>query len=198
MKLIFASHNKGKIIEMHKIMAPLAILSAEEVGVFTDVVEDGTTFAENALKKAKWLVEKTGEWAFGDDSGLCIEALHGLPGVHSKRWSGENKSDERLVDFTLDKMKEFTDRRAFFQTDVALVAPDGREWFFSGQVKGVITAAPRGLIRDHLPYDVIFQPNGYNQTFAEMSHEEKNFLSHRGLAFTQLKKFLMESKLFNI
>ncbi len=189
-RLIFATHNHGKVKEMKDILAGLCveILSAEEAGIFEDVAEDGETFEENALKKAKFIVEKTGEWAVADDSGLCIEALGGAPGVYSARWA----SGGDLADYTLNRMKEAAvkNRNSFFESVAALCAPDGRRWFFKGKIKGMISAEKRGVSRPKLPYDVIFIPEGHNRTFAEMSDAEKNSLSHRGLAFSQLREFV--------
>ena len=105
MRIIFATHNQGKIKEMRNILASLnvEIASAEETGIFEDVEEDGKTFEENALKKARFIMEKTGEWAVADDSGLCIGALDGAPGIFSSRWAGESASGDVLVNFTLEK-----------------------------------------------------------------------------------------------
>lgn len=189
-RLVFATHNKGKVKEMKDILSGLdiEIMSAEEAGIFEDVVEDGETFEENSLKKAKFIAEKTGEWAVADDSGLCIEALGGAPGVYSARWG----AGADLAEYTLDKLKNIPagERAAYFMSSAALCAPDGRHWFFPGRIGGVISLEPRGIDRPKLPYDVIFIPEGHEKTFAEMSDAEKNSLSHRGLAFSQLKKFI--------
>lgn len=106
MKIVFASHNQGKIVEMKRMLQGFDVLSAEEAGVTEDVVEDRDTFAGNALKKARFMAEKTGCWAVADDSGLCIEALDGAPGVYSARWAGEAATGEELVQKTLERMKE--------------------------------------------------------------------------------------------
>ncbi|MDP2696377.1 MAG: RdgB/HAM1 family non-canonical purine NTP pyrophosphatase [bacterium] len=194
-RLIFATHNQGKVKEMKDILGGLEVevLSAEEAGVFEDVVEDGKNFEENALKKARFIVEKTGGWAIADDSGLCIKALDGAPGVHSARWAGDREI-ANLVEYTLDKMKNIPEeeRSAYFESAAALCAPDGRHWFFSGTINGQISLEARGVDRPKLPYDLIFIPEGYDKTFAEMSDVEKNSLSHRGVAFSRLKKFIEE------
>ncbi|HBO99980.1 MAG: Non-canonical purine NTP pyrophosphatase [Candidatus Uhrbacteria bacterium GW2011_GWF2_41_16] len=196
MKIIFATHNPGKIEEMRVLLADanIEVASAEEVGVLEDVVEDGETFAENALKKARFVVKQTGHWSVADDSGLCVWALGCLPGVRTARWAGEGASDEKLIEHTLETMKEIPEgkRQAWFESSVALVAPDGEEWVFTGKVSGTISTLPRGSAKIKLPYDVLFVPDGYHQTFAEMSDQEKNQLSHRGRAFTQLKTFLAQ------
>lgn len=196
MKIILATHNKGKLKEVKDMLADFQVFGAEEVGVFEDVVEDGETFAENALKKARFVAQKTGEWAVADDSGICIKALGGRPGVHSARWAGENSSDEDKVALTLGKIAESKDidRSAYFESNVALVSPSGEEHVFVGRVEGKISDKPAGINRPKLPYDLIFIPEGHNRTFAQMSDEEKNSMSHRGRAFEKLKKFLVEMK----
>ncbi len=194
MRLVFATHNPGKIPEMHAILAglPLDVCSADDAGVHEDVVEDGKTFAENALKKARFVAKQSGEWAVADDSGLCINALDGKPGVYSARWAGEHATGETLVRRTLEELQNVPDgkRQAWFASCAALVAPDGREWTFGGKITGCIPLAPRGTPRPKLPYDVIFIPDGHNRTFAEMTDVEKNSLSHRGKAFSELREFL--------
>ncbi|KKT25137.1 MAG: Non-canonical purine NTP pyrophosphatase [Parcubacteria group bacterium GW2011_GWA2_43_9b] len=191
-RLIFATHNTGKVKEMRSILSGLGVevLSAEEAGIFEDVIEDGKTFEENALKKAKFIADKTGEWAVADDSGLCIEALDGAPGIHSARWAGGFD----LVEYTLAKMKDILDikRSAYFKSVAALYASDGRHWFFRGVIRGRISLEASGVNRPKLPYDLIFIPDGYDRTFAGMSDIEKNSLSHRGLAFSQLKNFIAD------
>jgi len=192
MKIIFATQNQGKIKEMKSILSDLKVdvLSAGEAGIFDEVVEDGKTFKDNALKKARFIAQKSGEWAVADDSGLCITALNGAPGVHSARWAGDRSDDSKLVMHTLEKMKEIPagKRQAYFESAVALVSPEGKEWTYSGQVHGSISLEPRGTALPKLPYDVIFIPQGYEKTFAEMTNEEKNSISHRGLAFEKLKE----------
>jgi len=196
MKLIFATHNSGKIVEMRQILAgfPMEIMSADEAGVTEDVEEDGKTFEANALKKARFVSEKSGQWAVADDSGLCVEALKGEPGVHSARYAGVEANAEQLVGKVLAKTEGllFEKRRAAFVSTVALVAPDGRHWIFSGTINGFLATEPHGPARPKLPYDVIFIPAGHKKTFAEMSQEEKNTMSHRGRAFRKLRDFIAE------
>ncbi len=194
MQLVFATHNPGKVTEMRAILAglPMEIISADEAGAPEDVIEDGVTFAENALKKARFVSQRTGKWAVADDSGLSIDALDGAPGVFSARWAGEGATGEQLVTYTLNELQGVPEHRrtAWFETAAALVSPDGQEWTFSGRLDGMIPLSPRGTPRERLPYDVIFIPEGHTRTFAEMTDEEKNSLSHRGDAFRQLKEFL--------
>ncbi|HEY4510369.1 MAG TPA: RdgB/HAM1 family non-canonical purine NTP pyrophosphatase [Candidatus Paceibacterota bacterium] len=194
MKIIFTTHNQGKVEEVRKILKDfdVEILSADEAGVTEDVVEDGKTFEENALKKANFIGERTREWAMADDSGICVKALDGAPGIYSARWAGENTSGEERVRYLLAKMKDVPEgkRDAWFESVAILRAPDGKYWAFSGKVEGSIALEPRGKAHPRLPYDPVFIPKGYNKTFSEMSGEDKNSLSHRGQSFRQLKDFL--------
>lgn len=188
---------------MKKIMKGVSmdILSAEEAGISEDIIEDGLTFEENALKKARYTAEKTGEWAFGDDSGVCIEALGCAPGVFSARWArkrgtgGAHAKGEDIVTHTLEVMRHIpmSHRGAWMETACALVAPNGRHWIFSGKVEGMIVEKPIGKFNQKFPYAVIFIPVGGTRTFAEMTAGEKNSMSHRGQAFEELKKFLKEN-----
>jgi XTP/dITP diphosphohydrolase len=191
-RLIFATHNPGKLEEMRQLVDGFGIevMSADEVGVHEDVVEDGVTFAENALKKARFVAEQSGEWAVADDSGMMIDALDGQPGVYTARWAGEGASDEQLVAHTLDQLKDVEEdhRGATFHSVVALVSPEGEGQTFEGVVEGMVVDAPRGTHRKKLPYDVLFCPIGHNRTFAEMPDNEKNALSHRGKAFQKTTK----------
>lgn len=194
MKLIFASHNPGKIVEMKSILSDLDIdiLSAEEAGVFEDVEEDQYTFFDNAYKKAKFVVDKTRQWAVADDSGLCIEAIDGAPGVHSARWAGQGKTGEEIIDLTLRKLESVPNekRGAYFKTVVVLVSPSGESWSFEGKIEGRIIKEKRGEFHPKLPYDAIFIPKGHKETFAEIGNERKNKMSNRGQAFSKMKEFL--------
>ncbi len=196
MKLVFATHNHGKIREMASILADLAIdvVSADEAGVTKDVEEDGSTLEENALKKAKYVAHETHEWVIADDTGLFIDALGGAPGIHSNRWAGEQVKGNKLAEYTLQQMLKIpADKRSGnFTSVVVVVAPGGKHWTFQGKLKGTIAPSPRGTPRPLLPYDTIFIPEGERRTFAEMSESEKNAISHRGRAFEGIKKFLEE------
>ena len=200
MKLIFATHNEGKIREMKSILKDLdfEILSAAEVGVLEEPVEDGETFSDNALLKAKFVSEKTGEWTVADDSGLCVESLGGAPGLFSARWAGENSTGEEKAKKVLSELGDLPSekRKAYFETSLALVAPDKRTWIFSGRIDGRIINEQRGNKHHHkLPYDAIFIPQGWEKTFAEVTDEEKNAVSQRGQVFRALKDFLTENDL---
>jgi XTP/dITP diphosphohydrolase len=195
MELVFATNNQGKLKEMRALLSDLDIKvwGASEAGAGKEVIEDGETFFENAYKKAKFATSKTGKYALADDSGLCIDHLNGEPGVRTARWAGENAGDQELVEHTLKTLKgiPFKDRGASFKSVLVLVSPDNKHWSFEGEAKGIVTEHPQGENRSSLPYDLIFQPAGFNITFAQMSDEQKNSLSHRGKAFQKLREFLL-------
>jgi XTP/dITP diphosphohydrolase len=200
MILIFATHNEGKIKEMKKILAgtPWEILSAEEAGVLEDPEETGITFAENAFLKAKFVADIKHEWTVADDSGLCVEALGGAPGVFSARWAGAEATGEEKAEKVLRELANISaiNRNAYFESSLALIAPSGEHWIFTGQAHGKIaTEKSEKFARPHLPYDAIFIPENFDKTFGEMTDEEKNALSHRGEAFRKLKEFLMSNKI---
>ena len=199
MKLIFATHNLGKLKEMRALLdgLPYEVTGAQQAGVTDEVEEDGETLEQNALKKAHAVVKQTGEWAVADDTGLFIAALDGRPGIHSARWAGPTRDEQEIIDFTLKQMRGIPveNRDAFFESVVALVSPLGEELIFRGRVTGKILEVPCGKIRPHLPYDSIFLPDGSQMAFAEMSDEKKNSISHRGNAFRQLKKYLTTNNL---
>lgn len=199
MLLLFATHNPGKITEMREIIAglPYEIISATDAGVEEEPVEDGATLEENALKKARYLCARTGKWSFADDSGIFIDALGGRPGVQSAYWGavadGQRPDEQMIVAHTLQVMAGVPadKRQAHFKSVVALVTPEGQEYLFPGSIPGTIVGQPRGPMRPRLAYDVLFAPDaGGGLTFAEMELEQKNALSHRGLAFSALRKFL--------
>jgi len=197
MKIILATHNSSKVKEITQLMPDYEIVSMDDIGITEDVVEDGDTFEANAFKKARFVADQVDEWVFADDSGLCIYTLDGQPGIHSARWAGDDVSDQAKAEFTLNKIKDVSmdERGASFNTVVALIAPDGSEQVFTGILRGEIMTELRGSIRPHLPYDCLFKPTGYDETYAEMSQDEKCRISHRGIAFSKLKKYLDEQTL---
>lgn len=170
------------------------VVGMEEAGVNEKIIEDRKTFEGNALIKARLVAKRTGQMAIADDSGICVKALRGAPGVMSARWAGEGVADEEMVRYMLTKMKDVPEekRQSWFKTALALVFQDGKERVFRGRVDGTISMEPRGTMRPRLPYDMIFIPQGHTRTFAEMTDAEKNSLSHRGRAFAKLKGFLKD------
>jgi XTP/dITP diphosphohydrolase len=194
MKIIIATRNAGKIKEIKELLLGLKIeiIGATEFGISREIREDGKTFEENALIKARQIANWTGLPALADDSGIMIRALNGKPGVFSARWAGPGATDDDLVRHTLKKMEKIprTKRQASFYAAVALVLPTGQEWLFTGEVKGRIGLEAKGRPRPGLAYDAIFIPAGFSQTFGEMNDAQKNRLSHRAQALGKLKVFL--------
>jgi len=194
-RIVIATQNDGKVNEIKQIfqgVKGVTVVSAKEAGVTEDVVEDGKTFAANALKKAVFVAKRTGQWAMADDSGICVDALGGEPGVHSARWAGEGAPGNRWVELLLSKLQGVPEekRTAHFETMAVLINPQNEAFFFRGIVRGRILVEPRGQAHPRLPYDIVFVPDGETRTFSEMSDDEKNAISHRGRAFAQLKEFI--------
>ena len=184
MKLIIASNNKHKIYEIKKILGDRfeEILSLSEAGITHETVEDGTTFMENALKKAREIAEISGSCALADDSGICAHALGGAPGIYSARYSG--KGDLANNDLLIASLADKNDKGAHYTAAVALVYPDGHAVTAEGYMYGRIIDTPRG--ERGFGYDPIFVPDGESRTVAEMSDDEKNAISHRANALKAL------------
>jgi XTP/dITP diphosphohydrolase len=184
MKLIIASNNKHKIYEIKKMLGEKfeEILSIREAGIEHETVEDGSTFMENAIKKAREIAEISGFAALADDSGISAHALDGAPGIYSARFSGG--SDEDNNNLLLEKLKDKEDKGAHYTCAMALVYPDGRLVSAEGYMYGTITEQRRG--ERGFGYDPIFIPEGDVRTVAEMTDEEKNAISHRGKALVAL------------
>lgn len=189
MKLVFATHNQNKFIEVKKLLpAFIELVSLTDLGCHEDIPETGTTLAENAQIKADYVTAKYQLPCFADDTGLLVSALNGAPGVYSARYAGEAKSAAANMDKLLAELKGAQDRSAHFKTVIALNL-DGQTHLFSGEVHGCITQLKTG--EKGFGYDPIFLPNGYTQTFAQLAMEAKNKISHRGLAMTKLVDFLV-------
>lgn len=192
--LIFASTNAHKIDEMRAVLGPqIEIIPMHQAGIEGDIEETGTTLEENALIKAHYIYKCTGLASFADDTGLEVEALDGAPGVYSARYAanaglGESHDSGANVKLLLDRLKDQKNRRARFRTVIALVDEHGVETLLDGVVEGTIIEAPRGA--EGFGYDPVFVPDGRSETFAELSAEEKNSLSHRGRAARALADFL--------
>lgn len=184
MKLIIASNNKHKIYEIKKILGTkfAEILSLKEAGIIHETIEDGTTFSENALKKAKEIAEISGCAALADDSGICVDALGGAPGVYSARFSGGG--DEENNKLLLKKLENEENRKAHYTCAMALVYPDGKQITAEGYMYGEITDNPRG--DRGFGYDPLFVPTGEKRTVAEMTDDEKNSISHRANSLAEL------------
>ena len=193
MKLVLASDNKNKLREFRELLADfdVELLSKAEAGVTEEVDETGKTFAENARLKAEAVMRATGLPAIADDSGLCIYALHGEPGVLSARYTGRHEdSDEARRALVLRKMEKENDRRAYFVCSLCCLFPDGGEILSEQCMEGTILREARGT--GGFGYDPIFLPDGSEKSNAELSPDEKNALSHRGKALRDfLKKWEM-------
>ncbi len=187
-KLVMATANPNKIKEIQrKLGEAYQFLSLSDIGCTEDIPETAPTIEGNALQKARYVYEKYGYNCFAEDTGLEIEALGGRPGVHTARYAGEDKNDERNIQKVLSELQDKDNRKARFKTVVALII-DGKEYLFEGLAPGTITQVPTGV--EGFGYDPIFQPEGYEITYAEMDMSTKNLMSHRAKAIHQLKQFL--------
>lgn len=187
MELIFATHNNNKVKEVTKMLPSyLSMKSLTDINFFDEIEETGTTFEENAQLKAKTIFDKTGKNIFADDSGLVIEALDGAPGVYSARYAGTGKDEDNIAK-ALKELEGKTNRKAYFISIFCLIL-DGKEYFFEGRVNGTIATEIMG--DNGFGYDPIFIPDGFSKSFAQMSSEEKNAISHRGKAVEKLNDFL--------
>lgn len=188
MTLIAATGNRGKLVEIREILGPHfdRILSQKEAGILLDVEEDADTFAGNAMKKARAFCEATGMPSVADDSGLCVDALNGEPGVYSARYMGEGHTDAERSAFVLEKMKDVPEdrRSARFMCAAVIAFPDGTSITAVGSCEGKIAYEPAG--ENGFGYDPIFVPEGETRTFAQMTDGEKNAISHRGRAMRLL------------
>lgn len=188
MKLVFASNNAHKIIEIQKLLPPsIEIVSLADIGCHVDIPETAITIEGNAFLKASYITETYGIPCFADDSGLEIDALEGAPGVYSARYAGEPKDDQKNIQKVLENLKGNSQRKANFKTVICLNIA-GETHFFTGIVEGTITEEAKGY--NGFGYDPIFLPEGYTKTFAELTLEEKSKISHRARAVAQLIKFL--------
>lgn len=187
MELVFATNNAHKLEEVQHVVGDKFVLkSLADIGCDDDIPETGVTFQENAQQKTDYLFQKYRVDCFGDDSGLEIDALNGEPGVYSARYSG-SRDMEKNIDLVLENLQDQENRRARFKTVISLYL-NGEQHFFEGTVEGRIIAGRTGTAG--FGYDPIFIPDGYEKTFAEMSLEEKNKISHRSQAVAKLVGFL--------
>jgi XTP/dITP diphosphohydrolase len=192
MKICFATNNQKKIEEVKAALgSEFELVSLQEIGCHEELPETGDTLDHNAFQKARYVKEHYGVDCFSDDTGLEVEALDGAPGVYSGRFAGEPRSDERNIDLLLKKLEGQNNRNARFRTVIALIL-EGKEYRFEGVAKG-------GIIHNRVGekgfgYDPVFRPSGFDRTFAELSLEEKNEISHRGKAVNALIEFLNNGK----
>lgn len=198
-KFIVATRNKGKLNEISEILAnfPFEVISMEKAGIFKDIDENGSTFEENALIKAREIHEITGEMVMADDSGLEVDFLDGAPGIYSSRFAGEGATDEDKNKKLLGMLEgvPFEKRTARFVCSIAVVFPDGRHFIVKGICEGYIGLKPEGS--NGFGYDPLFYLAEYGITTAQMKSEEKHKISHRGKALRamteELKKWIIDN-----
>ncbi|MDR1225965.1 MAG: non-canonical purine NTP diphosphatase [Prevotellaceae bacterium] len=188
MDLIFATNSKHKLEEVSSLLkGDIALSTLAQHGITEEIPEERKTLKGNALQKARYVYDKLHEDCFADDTGLEVEALNGAPGVYSARYAGEPKNMEANKQKLLQELRGKANRTACFRTAIALVL-GGREYLFEGKVKGQIIEEERG--EGGFGYDGLFVPEGYDRSFAQMSLEEKNVVSHRAEAVRKLVDFL--------
>ena len=185
--LVIATRNKGKTKEIKALLNdfPVEIKNLDDFGPIPHLEEDGDTFDENAYKKASFAARILGLPALADDSGLIVEALDGAPGIHSARYAGENATDEQRYLKLLEDMKGKSNRKAAFECVISIAVPTGPALTYEARCEGLITTEPAGS--NGFGYDPIFFYPPYNKTFAQITGEEKNRISHRGKALAELK-----------
>lgn len=188
MKILFATSNKNKALEIQKLIPEgFEILTLNDIDLQEEIPETSNTIEGNAIQKTNFIIENFGIDCFADDTGLEIEALNGEPGVYSARYAGEEKDSNKNMDLVLKKMKGITNRKARFKTIISL-SLDNKSYLFEGIVEGNIRKDKIGNLG--FGYDPIFEPENIGRTFAEMTIEEKNNISHRGRAFEKMIHFL--------
>ncbi|MEY4137040.1 MAG: hypothetical protein RL205_1168 [Actinomycetota bacterium] len=196
MRVVLATKNAHKLIEMRRILddagLDIELIGTDEFPGLTDVAETGSTFAANALLKARSVCAETGLPAIADDSGLGVDALNGMPGIFSARWSGAHGDDVANLNLLLGQLSDVPDARrgAAFHCAAAVVLPDGTERVVEGTIDGTLIREPRGS--NGFGYDPIFIPVGESRTTAEMSADEKDAISHRGRAMRALVPVLQD------
>lgn len=191
MKLVFATNNRHKLDEVRAIVGDrVEVLSLNDIGCHDDIPETADTLQGNALIKARYIHEKFGVDCFADDTGLEVEALDGAPGVYSARYAGEECDSEANMQKLLQNLTGKSNRNAQFRTVIALIIK-GEEKLFNGIVKGTITEEKRG--DSGFGYDPVFVPEGFSESFAQMSGDMKNSISHRYRATRELSNYLKEN-----
>lgn len=184
--IVLATKNAGKVKEFEQLLKnfPVEIKNLNDFGPIPEVEEDGKTFDDNAYKKASFTAKVLGLPAIADDSGLVVEALDGAPGVRSARFAGENATDKENIEKLLHEMEGISNRKAAFECVISIAVPSGPALTYEGRCEGEITVKPEGT--SGFGYDPIFYYPEYGKTFAEISGEEKNRVSHRGRALQEV------------
>lgn len=192
MKIVVATKNKGKLVEIKKLLLDLGIevISQDEANINIEVLEDGKTFEENSYKKAYEIMKACNLPTIADDSGLCVDFLNGAPGVYSARYAGENASDDDKINKLLSEMKNASSRAAKFVCCACLLFPNGDKIEARGECFGEILNEKKGT--SGFGYDPVFYINEFSKTLAQMDLEQKNKISHRAKAFLMLKEKLKQ------
>tara|TARA_R110001592_G_scaffold69660_6_gene213774 strand:- start:3180 stop:3755 length:576 start_codon:yes stop_codon:yes gene_type:complete len=191
MKLVFATNNLNKLAEVQEMLPnSIELLSLKDINCFDEIEETALTLDGNAKLKANYITQKFGYNCFADDTGLEVESLEGKPGVYSARFAGEPSNSQKNMQKILSELENKTNRKAQFRTAICLNI-DENQYLFDGTCKGEILTKKQG--EKGFGYDPIFKPEGYSTSFAEMSSEEKNKISHRGIAIQKLVQFLKKS-----
>ena len=190
-EIFFFSNNEDKIKEISNLLkiTSFQVLSLKNVGKIVSPIETGKSFGENAKIKSLFGLKKFNKICFADDSGICIEAMNGKPGINSKDFFNSNKNKIYILNHIIDIAKNKNNFNAYFQTTICLSMNKNNHFFFTGKIKGEISDKIRGV--DGFGYDPIFIPDGYSLTFAEMKMSNKNKISHRSIAVSKLKKYLI-------
>ena len=186
-KLVFATNNPNKLLEIRNSILNHKIASLKDLNINEEIPETGITLKENALQKAQFIHNKTGLNCFADDTGLEIEALNNRPGVYTARYAGENCSAADNMNKVLQELKDEHNRKATFKTVIALIL-DNSNYYFEGAVEGEILTQKTG--DEGFGYDPLFKPKGFKYSFASMTINQKNQISHRGIAVKKLIEFL--------
>lgn len=193
MKLVFATNNLNKLKEVQEMLSnTIEIVSLKDINCFDEVDETETTLEGNAKLKADYITQKFGYNCFADDTGLEVESLDGNPGVYSARYAGEPVNSENNMQKLLTELKGKENRKAQFRTAVCLNL-NGEQYLFEGTCKGEILKEKQGI--EGFGYDPLFKPAGFSESFANMNSEDKNKISHRGIAMQQLIDFLLNLKI---
>lgn len=189
-RVLLATENAGKVVELHRVLAPYGLELVGIAGAYVPGPETGATFEDNALAKAREGVARTGLPAVADDSGLAVDALNGMPGILSARWAGRHGDDGANLALLLAQLQDVPDERrgAAFVCAAAWALPDGRAGVVRGELRGTVVRTPRGS--GGFGYDPVLLPEGGSRTTAELSADEKDAVSHRGKAFRALGPLL--------
>jgi XTP/dITP diphosphohydrolase len=192
-EIVIASHNPGKVREINILLNDIGI-KAYPISLFSDIepIENGSSFAENALIKARNAKQLSNKTSLADDSGLCVDALDGAPGIYSARWAGLEKDFGRAMSLIEEKLHGIGNKKAYFICALAIVNEKNEEYVFEGKINGTLTFPQKGKMG--FGYDPIFIPENHAVTFGEMAPNEKDLISHRSIAFKKLKGNIIVKK----